>query len=155
MHITGNYGLLYNAFCSGGINPKDPTNPKDNRENSVMAFFRDYFAAVLNNSYARGAILVGFFIYLSVAIWGVLQLQEGLERRRLARFDSYSVRFYDLEDRYFREYPYRISVSLHLNLPYKVAFCHILLFILGCVQWFSKLLVSQDSIRHRIDHATF
>ena len=80
-----------------------------------MAFFRDYFAAMLNNSYARGAILVGFFIYLSVAIWGVLQLQEGLERRRLARFDSYSVRFYDLEDRYFREYPYRISVSVYLN----------------------------------------
>ena len=90
-----------------------------------MAFFRDYFAAVLNNSYARGAILVGFFIYLSVAIWGVLQLQEGLERRRLARFDSYSVRFYDLEDGYFREYPYRISVSLNLDLSYINAFCRV------------------------------
>ena len=109
--LTGNYGLFYNAFCSGGINRKDPTNEKDNRENCIMAFFRDYFAFVLNNSYARGAILVGFFIYLSVAIWGVLQLREGLERRRLARFDSYSVQFYNLEDTYFREYPYRISVS--------------------------------------------
>ena len=82
-----------------------------------MAFFRDYFAAMLNNPYVRGSILFGFFIYLSVAILGVLQLEEGLERRRLARFDSYSIQFYDLEDSYFREYPFRISVSLLLDGP--------------------------------------
>lgn len=54
---------------------------------------------------------VAFFIYLSVALYGVLHLKEGLERHKLARFDSYSIKFYDLEDAYFREYPYRINVS--------------------------------------------
>ncbi len=107
----GDYGLFYGAFCAGGINPKDPDNPADNRENCVMAFFRDHFATVLNSRKAQAAILVGYFIYLSVAVFGLLQIQEGLERRRLSRFDSYAIRFYDLEDTYFREYPYRISVS--------------------------------------------
>ena len=34
------------------------------------------------------------------------------------------------------------------------SFCHVLHIFLGCLQRFSKLLVSQDSIRHRIYHAT-
>lgn len=55
--FSGNYGLFYNAFCSGGINPKDPLNPTDNKENCVMAFFRDYYSVMLNNCYARAVIL--------------------------------------------------------------------------------------------------
>ena len=156
--FSGNYGLFYNAFCSGGINRKDPTNDKDNRENCIMVFFRDYFAFVLNNSYARGAILVGFFIYLSVAIWRVLQLQEGLERRRLARFDSYSVRFYDLEDTYFREYPYRISVSSHLpHIPrhsLSSAFCQVV--ISGALNYSSPKTQSDiEYIMQRFENSTY
>lgn len=117
-------GFFYNAFCSGGIDPKDPLNPVDNRENCIMSFFRDRFAPVINNRVARGVILFCFFIYLAVALWGVAQLQEGLERRKLARFDSYSVNFYNLEDTYFREYPYRINVrigvTVTLSLYYRV-----------------------------------
>ena len=37
--------------------------------------------------------------------------REGLERKRLSRYDSYSVEFYNMEDLYFREYPYRVNVS--------------------------------------------
>lgn len=51
-----------------------------------------------------------FLMYLLVACWGCTMVKEGLERRRLSRYDSYSVEFYDLEDMYFREYPYRIQV---------------------------------------------
>ena len=38
-------------------------------------------------------------------------VKEGLERKNLARFDSYSVQFYEIEDGFFREYPYRVNVS--------------------------------------------
>lgn len=37
-------------------------------------------------------------------------VKEGLERRRLSRDDSYSVEFYDREDMYFRDFPYRVQV---------------------------------------------
>jgi hypothetical protein len=29
----------------------------------------------------------------------------------LVRFDSYSVDYYEVEDKYFKEYPFRINVS--------------------------------------------
>lgn len=56
-------------------------------------------------------VVMVFLIYLLVACWGCTMVKEGLERRRLSRDDSYSVDFYDREDEYFREYPYRIHVS--------------------------------------------
>jgi hypothetical protein len=32
---------LYRLFCTGGINPSDPWNPLDNRDNGAMVFCRD------------------------------------------------------------------------------------------------------------------
>ena len=52
--------------------------------------------------------------FLGVSAWGVTQLREGLERRKLSRYDSYSVTYYDTDDKYFREYPYRVNVSIVL-----------------------------------------
>ena len=56
-----------------------------------------------------------FLVYLGVAIWGCTMVREGLERRRLSKDDSYSVQFYDVEDQYFREHPYRVQVGLSIS----------------------------------------
>ena len=108
---TENRGFLYSVFCAGGINDEDPWNEKDNRENAIMAFFRDYFAVGLNKPFVKGLVLCIFVGYLGVSGWAVSSLREGLERKRLSRYDSYSVDFYNMEDQYFREYPYRVNVS--------------------------------------------
>ena len=108
---TEKSGFLYQVFCSGGISKTDPNNPADNSENGIMVFFRDYLAVALNLKWVKALVLLVFAAYLGVAIWGITQLKEGLERKRLARFDSYSTKFYYLEDTYFRDYPYRVSVS--------------------------------------------
>ena len=78
-----------------------------------MAFFRDVIGNWLNKRYAKAIVLTIFLIYLGVASWGVTQLKEGLEKKRLSRFDSYSVEYYEVEDKYFREYPFRINVSIY------------------------------------------
>lgn len=119
-------GFLYNIFCSGGINKDDPFNPKDNKENGMMAFFRDVIGNWLCKPYAKAIVLICFLGYLSVAAWGVTQLKEGLEKKRLSRFDSYSVDFYDVEDKYFREYPFRINVSFIFDLNHilGISACH-------------------------------
>ena len=78
----------------------------------MMAFFRDVIGNWLNKRYAKAIVLTIFLIYLGVASWGVTQLKEGLEKKRLSRFDSYSVEYYEVEDKYFREYPFRINVSI-------------------------------------------
>ena len=106
-----NRGFLYSVFCAGGINDEDPWNEKDNRENAIMAFFRDYFAVALNKPWVKFLVLCIFLGYLGVSGWAVSSLREGLERKRLSRYDSYSVDFYNMEDQYFREYPYRVNVS--------------------------------------------
>nr|XP_040578462.1 LOW QUALITY PROTEIN: patched domain-containing protein 3-like [Lepeophtheirus salmonis] len=108
---------LYRIFCSGGISPDDPFNKKDNAENAIMVIFRDYVARAINNGYFKIFVLVFFTFYLVIAGWGVSNIQEGLERKKLARYDSYSVEFYEMEDTYFREYPYRVNVVLsgHFN----------------------------------------
>ena len=128
-------GFLYNIFCSGGINKDDPFNPKDNKENGMMAFFRDVIGNWLCKPYAKAIVLLIFLGYLSVASWGVTQLKEGLEKKRLSRFDSYSVDFYDVEDKYFREYPFRINVSFTfltlILLCIKVSMSVIMNYIIG------------------------
>lgn len=57
-------------------------------------------------------VLAVFFAYIAGAIYGLTTLQEGLQRRKLSRADSYSIEFYDREDFYFREFPYRMQVTL-------------------------------------------
>ena len=98
----------------GGIDKENPLNPKDNRENGVMVFFRDRIGPILNNGWTKFFVMVLFVVYLGVSSWGVSQLREGLERRKLSRYDSYTVAYYDTEDLYFREYPYRVNVSFEL-----------------------------------------
>jgi len=77
-----------------------------------MIFFRDYWAAFLNFPLVKALVLAVFMGYLGVACWGTTKIQEGLERRRMVLYDSYAVTFFDREDMYFREYPYRIQVCI-------------------------------------------
>ena len=76
-----------------------------------MAFFGDVIGKNLNRVFIKALVLAIFAFYLVISLYGVTQVREGLERKKLARFDSYSVDFYALEDNFFREYPYRINVS--------------------------------------------
>ena len=82
-----------------------------------MAFFRDYYAWLLNKGWVKIIVLWLFVAYLGVSAWAVSRLEEGLERKRLSRYDSYSVTFYNMEDEYFREYPYRVNVRILIAFP--------------------------------------
>ena len=105
-------------LCTGGRNPTDPDNPKDNEEHMMIVFFRDYLAAALNRPLVKVLVIVCFLVYLLVGIYGCSVLKEGLDRRKLSRDDSYSVQYYDFEDKYFREYPYRIQIVVNETLNY-------------------------------------
>ncbi|KAI1292848.1 Patched domain-containing protein 3 [Halotydeus destructor] len=111
-------GYWYNLFCTGGINQDDPTNREDNKDHCMMIFFRDTVAVALNRPWVKVLVIVTFLIYLGVGIWGCTMVKEGLDRKKMSRDDSYSVKFYDYEDRYFREYPYRIQVVFNETLNY-------------------------------------
>lgn len=105
--FSENKNWFYRAFCSGGVDHNDIDNPLDNTEHGVMVFFRDYFAKCLNNTLVKVLIIFVFGAYLLGAGYGVTQIEEGLERRKVAKKDSYAIEFFDREDDYYREFPYR------------------------------------------------
>ncbi|XP_053687905.1 patched domain-containing protein 3 [Sabethes cyaneus] len=109
---------LYRMFNTGGINRDDPDNPIDNKEHVIMKFFRDRLANVLNRGWVKAIIILIFAAYLGGACFGLTKITEGLERRKLSKEDSYSVKFFDLEDEYYREFPYRIQVIVTGDLNY-------------------------------------
>lgn len=103
---------LYRTFMTGGINAEDPMNPLDNQEHAGMAFFRDKLGNWLNIGWVKVVILTLFSGYLIGGIWGCTQIQEGLEKRNTANYDSYSVQYYDMDDAYFKKYAFTISVVI-------------------------------------------
>ncbi|XP_054003081.1 patched domain-containing protein 3 isoform X1 [Hylaeus anthracinus] len=109
---------LYRALCSGGVNPDDPYNPIDNPEHGCMSWFRDYLAVALNCRPIKAIVILIFVCYLAGALYGLTTLQEGLDRRKLSKNDSYSIVFYDRQDYYFREFPYRIQVVVSGEYDY-------------------------------------
>lgn len=111
-------GLFFRLLCTGGRNPTDPDNPKDNREHMMMIFFRDVLAVALNRPFIKFLVIVVFLVYLLIGIYGCSVIKEGLDRRKLSRDDSYSVQFYDYEDKYFREFPYRIQIVINETMNY-------------------------------------
>ena len=83
-----------------------------------MIFFRDVLAESLNRPLVKLLVISVFLIYLFIGIYGCSVIKEGLDRRKLSRDDSYSIQFYDFEDKYFREYPYRIQVVVNETMNY-------------------------------------
>jgi hypothetical protein len=109
---------FYRKLNTGGINRDDPDNPLDNKEHVLMHFFKETVANILNKGWVKGLILLIFAAYLGGACFGLTKIKEGLERRKLSKADSYSVKFFDLEDDYYREFPYRIQVIITGDLNY-------------------------------------
>ncbi|KAF4520468.1 hypothetical protein B566_EDAN004719 [Ephemera danica] len=110
-------GMKVLPVSEAGISESDPYNPRDNREHACMAFFRDWVARALNVGVVKALVLIIFAAYLAGACYGITTLKEGLERRRLSKEDSYSIVFYDLEDEYYREFPYRIQNTSYITSP--------------------------------------
>lgn len=109
---------LFMQFCTGGHDPNDPDHPLDNEPHFLMTFFRDVVASALNKPSIKVLVISVFLVYLAFGIYGCTLVKEGLDRRKLSRDDSYSVRYYDYEDRFFREYPYRVQIVINETLNY-------------------------------------
>lgn len=67
--------------------------------------------SALNKWPVKILIIALFIVYLAGAIHGVSRVKEGLQRRKLSKPDSYSIEYYDREDYFFKDYPYRIQVG--------------------------------------------
>ena len=64
----------------------------------------------LSLKWVKSIVLMMFTAYLVVAIWGITSLKEGLEKRNTVIFDSYSIPFFDADDKYYMDFRYPINV---------------------------------------------
>lgn len=80
-----------------------------------MVFFRERFAVFLNNNFVKILVLLVFGLYLVGAGYGFTKIEEGLERRKVAQKGSYAIEFFDREDDFFREFPYRYIFLCNSN----------------------------------------
>merc|ERR1719419_682968 len=115
---ASNRNWLYRVFCTGGINPADPYNPKDNRDHAGMVFMRDKLGYALSLKWVKSIVLIIFTTYIVVAIWGITNVNEGLEKRNTVNFDSYSIKFYDMDDKYYKDFRYPINVIVSGDIHY-------------------------------------
>ena len=47
---------------------------------------------------------------MSAAVWGFTNIKEGLDKKNTANYDSYSIKYYEMDDTYFKKYAFTISV---------------------------------------------
>ena len=66
-----------------------------------MSSIRDKLGYALSLKWVKSIVLMMFTAYLVVAIWGITNLKEGLEKRNTVNFDSYSIPFFDADDKYY------------------------------------------------------
>ena len=68
---------------------------------TIFLLPRDKLGYALSLKWVKSIVLMMFTAYLVVAIWGITGLKEGLEKRNTVNFDSYSIPFFDADDKYY------------------------------------------------------
>ncbi|XP_077994721.1 patched domain-containing protein 3-like [Glandiceps talaboti] len=94
----------YRLFCAGGFS----SNPNDDIDNAsehiVSKFFAKYYGPFITKGWVKFLTLLLYFGYIGLAIWGCFSLSEGIRPRQLALDNSYTVNYYDAEEKYFLDY---------------------------------------------------
>ena len=93
---------------------EDNNNTTDVR---AMAFFRDSWGGLLSTRPFKIFLLHVYLAYLTFAIWGCVNVKEGIILDRLAGDGSYVVDYYEQDIKYFREYGHVINVNVGKELP--------------------------------------
>ena len=105
------------------MNNDDPDNPKDNGENTLVVFFKDYYAFFINLSSVKACVIFTYIVYVIFSGWAISNLKEGLEYKHFARYDSYTLNYYKANENHFNEFSFGMSVSLILNFNILPLYC--------------------------------
>ncbi|XP_071943753.1 patched domain-containing protein 3-like [Antedon mediterranea] len=100
----------YKIFCAGGPSRKTLNHQSEDSAHAVMLIFRNYFAPFVCHHVVKFLTILFYCVYLAFSIFGVTQIEEGLELRNIASDQSYVVPFYDYETQYFKNYGPAVAV---------------------------------------------
>ncbi|XP_071790217.1 patched domain-containing protein 3-like [Asterias amurensis] len=99
----------YKIFCAGGSQPPADQGGELN-DHALMIFFKKYYGPFITRWWMISLIIVSYLGYQGAAIYGCTQVQEGLNLRNLARDNSYSGNFLDMESVYFKTYGPQVAL---------------------------------------------
>ena len=116
--MAENSSWMYRLLFVGGIDMKNPGNVKDNKDEKMMAFFKTIVAPVLNHNPFKAVILLMFALYLGISGLGIYNIKEGLQLSNLAMEDSHVVPHFQANDKYFRDFTYRLQIVFPERLDY-------------------------------------
>ena len=85
-------------------------------EVGAMAFFRDSWGGVLSTRPFKIFLLHVYLAYLAFAVWGCVNVKEGITLDRLAGDGSYVADYYDQDIKYLREYGPVVNVLIHKEI---------------------------------------
>ncbi|CAG9537740.1 unnamed protein product [Cercopithifilaria johnstoni] len=106
--------LKCRLFWMGSRADPDPRNLQQNlKDTSAKIFFKEWFAPILMNPVVKILVVMWFFIYIALSVYGCLHLREGLEPINLLVQDSYAIPHYRYLEKYFWNYgaPLQIVVN--------------------------------------------
>ena len=97
---------------------------------NFLSSIRDKLGYALSLKWVKSIVLMMFTAYLVVAIWGITNLKEGLEKRNTVNFDSYSIPFFDADDKYYMVRNIVFLKKKNTSFRLSVCFCQILLLVI-------------------------
>ncbi|XP_030838731.1 patched domain-containing protein 3 [Strongylocentrotus purpuratus] len=111
---------LYMIFCAGGVPQQDSKcrKPEGHIIHPVMVLFRDYYGPFLMRKWVKLVAMGLFIAYLGGAIYGCMNIDQGLKLRNLARDGSPTWRFYKEYEDYFSDYGPVVSVGVTEQVDY-------------------------------------
>ncbi|XP_071483828.1 patched domain-containing protein 3-like [Diadema antillarum] len=107
----------YKFCCAGGLSEEQRRERTiGNCETGLMTFFKEYYGPFLMKPAVKFLALLAFCAYLGGAIYGCLNVSEGLELKLLARSGSPAYDFFEHQSDHFSTYGPFVSVVIQESL---------------------------------------
>ena len=110
--------FVYSCLLAGGKKTSKESNKTETKETLLMVLFRDVFSPFISNTFTKVVVLLAFAAYLAVAVFGIYNLKEGLQRENMVSPNSLVRPYFVSEDQFFREHPYRLQIVIVQPLDY-------------------------------------
>ncbi|XP_071483832.1 patched domain-containing protein 3-like [Diadema antillarum] len=113
---------VYKFCCAGGLSEEQRRERTvGNCETGLMTFFKEYYGPFMMKPAVKFLTLLAFCAYLGGAIYGCLNVSEGLELKLLARSGSPAYDFFERQTDHFSTYGPFVSVVIQESLNYSDA----------------------------------
>lgn len=107
--------LAYHLCCAGGNYDQETGAEK---QQPITHFFKFYYGPFLTKPKTKVCVMLLYAGYLAGSIYGCLHLQQGINMRDLAADDSYVVKYYDDDRKFFSRYGPNVMVVVTEEFPY-------------------------------------